>query len=643
MSTSRSSAASDASSSLAALQQTEAAREPVRYTGELQPDPAYYDGRLPHAIGVHHVQVFRATRSTADGGVGFTYNHQPFLVWWRGRFFLQFLAAPRNEHDAPTFTFLCTSADGYAWSQPQVAFPEYRLPAFHLEGTAYPAGLSAVMHQRMGFYVAPNGRLLTVGFYGLCPDASHSPNAGQGVGRVVREIRADGTLGEIHFVRYNRHCGFDERNTSFPFYTASADAEFRAACDALLADRLATLQWWEEDRARDGFFALDPGAVPGAPEFHARMVSSAGAGKAFTWYTRPDGVIVGLWKNQYSALSPDGGRTWTPIVRNRTLRTTGAKTWGQRTSDGRYAIVYNHSATQVNRFPIGALVGDDGRDFPTLLCLGGEVPPRRFHGAHKGAGMHYFRGISEGSTQPPDGALWIAYGVNKEDLWVLRAQVPLTAHETKPVPATEIANVTSLAELTRWNFHLPQWASARIVNDPSTGRRVLELRDADPWDRAQAERVFPAAARARVRFRVQVQEFGAGGVLEIDVQSQRHDRPLRLRIAGDTLSVEGASRAAVAFSRAQWHAVEFDCDCAVGRSTVRVDGATVFADVPFAEATSTVARMVFRNGAWRGRVPAHLVDGSAAKAERIEGGDLEPDARVAPTICRLDEVATETA
>ena len=50
-------------SALAALQRSDSAAEPVRYTGELQPDKAYYDGRLPHAVGVHHIQAYRATRS----------------------------------------------------------------------------------------------------------------------------------------------------------------------------------------------------------------------------------------------------------------------------------------------------------------------------------------------------------------------------------------------------------------------------------------------------------------------------------------------------------------------------------------------------------------------------------------------------
>ena len=74
-------------------------------------------------------------------------------------------------------------------------------------------------------------------------------------------------FGPIYFIRYNRHAGFDEKNTNFPFYKTSNDQEFIAACDSLLADKLVTLQWWEEDRAKDGFYVIDPGGVENAVIF----------------------------------------------------------------------------------------------------------------------------------------------------------------------------------------------------------------------------------------------------------------------------------------------------------------------------------------------------------------------------------------
>jgi hypothetical protein len=111
-------------------------------------------------------------------------------------------------------------------------------------------------------------------------------------------------------------------------------------------------------------------------------------------------VLVGIWKNQYSALSADNGISWTPIAKSTTLWTTGAKTWGQKSEDNRYAIVHNQSATKRNRFPMAVLVGDDGHEFDRLYCLRGEIPPRRYHGLHKNPGVQYFRGISEGNGDP---------------------------------------------------------------------------------------------------------------------------------------------------------------------------------------------------------------------------------------------------
>ena len=104
-----------------------------------------------------------------------------------------------------------TSKDGQNWSDPFVVFPEYTLPEVHVEyenrDVVIPAGMHSIMHQRMGFYVAPNGRLLTSGYYSYCYTLKKSPNTGKGVGRVVREIYKDGSLGPIYFIRYNRRGG----------------------------------------------------------------------------------------------------------------------------------------------------------------------------------------------------------------------------------------------------------------------------------------------------------------------------------------------------------------------------------------------------------------------------------------------------
>lgn len=628
----------------AALANSPLAKEPVIYTGTLQPEKHLYDGGLPHAVGVHSVQVFRANRTHPPGGglLGYTYNHQPYLAYWRGRFYLQFLSALSQEHEPPSNTSLMVSDDGYTWSPPRIVFPEYQLPAIQRDGVNIPAGTFSVMHQRMGFYVAPNGRLLTLGFYGFCETPQHSPNAGNGLGRVVREVRADGSFGPIYFIRYNRHAGFDERNTSFPFYATSQDQGFLDACNALLADKLYTLQWWEEDRARDGFYAIVPDEVAGATRFDAKIVTSQGAGKAFAWYTRPDGMVVGLWKNQYTALSADRGQTWTPISRNTTLRTTGAKTWGQRTDDGRFAIVHAHSATMVNRFPMVAITGEDGHRFDGMYCLQGEVPPRRYRGQYKMVGPQYFRGITEGNGNPPGDHLWMVYSMHKEDIWITRTATPITGRENAPV-AEDFEPIKAAADLARWNLHIPQWTRLHPVAEPGTSNRVLELRDEDPYDHVIAERVFPSAARVQINFRVQARQVAHSTGLEIEVQSQRHQRPMRLRLNQAWLAYDHGRRAhpeQVRIELQRWLEIELALDCATQTYALKVNGRVAKADIPFTEKTEALERIVFRTGPFRGLVPPHLNDGGerpgGMDAEDLPGGDE----RAAPTVFWIDDLRT---
>jgi len=619
------------------------ADEPVRYTGELQPDKAYFDGRLPHAVGLHSIQTFRANRTRpSEGGVtGFTYNHQPYLAYWHGRFYLQYLNGLIEEHVPPTRVSLMTSLDGQAWSPPQVIFPEYILPAIEREGVSIPAGsMYSVMHQRMGFYVAPNGRLLTLAFYGYTATPQNSPNAGNGLGRVVREVKADGTFGPIYFIRYNRHAGFNETNTNFPFYRTSPDAGFLDACETLLADKLFTLQWWEEDRAKDGFFAITPDQVAGAAHFDANITTSAGAGKAFDWYTRPDGVVVGLWKNQYSALSADRGKTWTPIVRSKALEgDSGAKTWGQRTDDGRYAIMQTKSVVSGNRFPMVGMVGADGHLFDTMLCLQGEVPPLRYRGQYKEDGPQYFRGIADGNGNPPGDHLWMVYSMNKEDIWISRTPVPLTG--TTAAPLDENFETGSDAVLDPWNLYLPQWTRAQVVGEPGTDNHVLELRDEEPYDYVVAERIFPSAQHLQVSFRVQARSVRQSNQLEIEVQSQAGMRPMRLRLNQSWLTRDRGRTPGRQYrtSPLEWYRIELDLDCATQSYTMKVNGREFQKNIPFAEPTPSLERIVFRTGPYRGLVPSSIVNDAGERPAGLDTEDLPgADTPVAPSVYWIDDL-----
>ena len=583
----------------------ECVEEPVKYTGSTQPDGNWYDAGLPHAVGAHHYQVFRANRQepVGDHEVGWTYNHQPYLSYWNDKFYLQFLSGEYQEHGPPTCIMLTSSKDGQHWEFPVILFPDYSLPEIKGDGYTVPAGTKAVMHQRMGFYRTSGGKLLASGFYGFSATNRHSPNAGNGLGRVIREVKEDGSFGPVYFIRYNRHAGFDESNTNFPFYKESKDRKFVKACEELLDNKLITLQWWEEDRAKDGFYVIDPADVSGATFFDANVVTSKGAGKALSFYHRPDGIIVALWKNQFSALSDDEGKSWSPIAKNKTLLTTGAKTWGQKTEDGKYVIVHNQSVTRRNRFPMTALVSADGYEYTEMFCLNGEVPQIRYHGIHKNYGTQYFRGIVEGNGDPPGDQAWFVYSMNKEDIWITRARTPILASVAQHVDQG-FDDLSGVGDLDFWNLYMPMWCTVDLVAG-SSGGNALRIKDEEPYDYAVAERVIPSSDRLSVSFRINVTQAERGHYFEFEAQNQEGIRPLKLRFDERLISLDvkkGEFADPVAYSLNKWYEIELLIDAKAGQYDLLLDGNKVRAAVPFQGEIDAIERLVFRTGYYRNNV-----------------------------------------
>ncbi|MBO4351493.1 MAG: hypothetical protein J6A01_11190, partial [Proteobacteria bacterium] len=231
----------------------------IHYTGTTLSNPYLLDGGLAPAIGVHNIQTMRTSRSRgleaplgttvcpakeevlypAEDSKGWTYNHQPMMVYWQGKFWMHFLSDPLGEHIPSGITWMQSSEDGYQWTAPEILFPEYTLPADIMDGKRkvynpdgslhkvstmeqFPnqfrrEGLKAVMHQRVGWYVSSaetGSRLLAIGHYGICLHKKDDPNDGDGIGRVVREVMPDGSLGPVYFFYYNH--GWDASNTNFP-------------------------------------------------------------------------------------------------------------------------------------------------------------------------------------------------------------------------------------------------------------------------------------------------------------------------------------------------------------------------------------------------------------------------------------------
>ena len=544
------------------------AQDTIRYTGSALSNVDYHHGQLSPAIGVHNIQTMRANRGDNNTTTSWTYNHAPMLAYWNNIFYLEYLSNPVGEHIAPGQTLLQSSKDGYSWTAPVVIFPPYKIPdGFVKEGKKDTAKNSyAVMHQRIGFYTSKSKRLFALAYYGIALAKGDDPNDGNGIGRVIREIKADGTYGPIFFLRYNH--SFNEKTTSYPFYRTSVDKGFIAACEEILATPLLMMQTVEEGDRNDPL-------IPLQKDF-----------KAFNYYHLPNGNVVGLWKYALTSISKDEGRTWQyNPTRAPGFVNANAKIWGQRTSDGKYATVYNPSEF---RWPLAISVSDNGLKYKNLLLVNGEITSMRYGGAYKSYGPQYVRGIQELDGKP--GNMWVSYSMNKEDMWVSKIPIPVKDKEIKHIDE-DFSNANAI---NNWNIFSPLWCRVNIEN------KTLALHDADPFDYAKAERVFPNSKKLGVEFSVTSKQ-NDFGLLEIELVDAKGTPCLRLMFdsSGNILTKQGYRNKSLGkYSSGEMLSFQMELNTATRFYTVSINGKDPSNNLCFAPVES-VERIVFRTGITR--------------------------------------------
>ena len=548
------------------------AQDTVRYTGKTLVNADYNHGQLTPVVGVHNIQTFRANREHPElaENFGWTYNHAPMLAYWNNRFYVEYLSDKVGESIPPGQTLLQSSKDGYTWTKPDVIFPVYRIPdGTTKEGRSDVAkDLDAVMHQRMGFYVSTKNVFLVLGFYAISFDAKDDPNDGHGIGRAVREIQADGKYGPIYFIHYNP--GYSEKNTRYPYYTKSKSKAFVEACNELLANKLMTQQWNEEADRKDPLITLQKQY------------------KAFSYYHLPDGRVVGLWKNALTAISTDNGKSWPESAfRAPGFVNSNAKIWGQKTSDGNYATVYNPSEY---RWPLAISTSKNGLDYTDLSLVNGEISPMRYGGNYKSYGPQYVRGIEEGNGKPADGKLWVTYSMNKEDIWVSGIPVPVST-TAKTHVNDDFSKMPAEQALASWNIYSPLWAPVKVENGN------LVLKDKDPFDYAKAERVFPASAKLSTSFSVTPKQDNFG-LLEIELQDEKGMATVRLTF--DTAGVLSAKAGAryknfLKYKAGETYDIKLKLTTANRFYTITVNGKDVLTSLAF-QPVANVSRIVFRTG-----------------------------------------------
>jgi hypothetical protein len=367
----------------AAIAACAGAAEPLSIIGATTATP-----QMPTVLGIKHVEVLHALAS------GWTYNHHVDMAAWKGRLYVAWDQCEKDEDVGVSREVYSTSADGERWSPPQLLFPQ---------------GQSTAL--RMYFFVAPNGKMLAIA--GLRRGVNTADEAKKG-GLIVREVRADHSLGDVFTLR-------DAKEP--PTYRRAPDLVFVAACEQVLANK-PFLEQQDYGRLLDQrkmkWHDLNrwPADEPSRVHFPDRF------GKAMCFFHRGDGALVGVMKWGWVTISRDEGETWTQPTRPPTLVTGMAKIWGQRTSNGRYILFYNPDLEK--RWPLVMLHGDDGVTFGDMRIVRGDHPPLRFPGLYKVDGPQYVRGVSEWSSDGSwnDDGVWIAYSMGKEDIWVSRIPPP---------------------------------------------------------------------------------------------------------------------------------------------------------------------------------------------------------------------------
>ncbi len=554
--------------------------EAPKYTEKEFADLSKSDGRLKHTSGVFSRQILRANREHPEmaDGEGNTYNHAPDMTFWNGYFWVQYLSNRKDEHEPGGLSFISRSKDGISWEKPHISFAKLLLPSkdnLCSDGTIVhiPENTFAVMHQRTAFYVAPNRKLLTTGFYGYSPDHA-VPWEKNGLGRVVREVFPDGTMGPVYFIYVMYSSGWKKEDLPYPEYREAENQDFIDACNALLNDRFETQQWAEEHGNDCEHVFLKT-----HNEVYSKYENKPY--QAFTRYHINKNTVVALWKHGITGISFDDGENWL-IKKEPSFATTGAKAWGEKTSDGKYALFYINSISSEHRYPLVSLVSDDGINFHGISSVFGEVPPRRYEGLNKDFGPQYIRGICENNEEKPDDAVWLTYSVNKEDIWVSRISVPIKAYPDYYFGSSFDNNMY----LEPWNIYSTCFATVENING------AMVLTDKDPLDFAKAELNFPACDKFSVEIDIRCEKYEKA--LEIELCDEKGTVCERLYIENGSLFGRNTSvKQFIGGFDEKRHRITIEQNCVECESIVFLDGEKA-CSIRNMQKVNAVSRLIIR-------------------------------------------------
>jgi hypothetical protein len=167
-------------------------------------------------------------------------------------------------------------------------------------------------------------------------------------------------------------------------------------------------------------------AASGAAAAHERRLSREIEPSLFR---RADGCAVMVFRDeelsfrQLASESCDRGVSWTTPVLTAMPDARAKQSAGNLPGGAAYLV--NAPNSDRPRLPLAVTLSPDGRVFDQSFRLRGQgdLQPLRFEGKYKRPGYHYPKSVVW------NGALWVGYAANKEDVQVTR--VPLPALEKR--------------------------------------------------------------------------------------------------------------------------------------------------------------------------------------------------------------------
>lgn len=351
---------------------------------------------LKPAAGTQTFTVFAPSEATDR------FSNGVVLMPFKGRLYAQWQSSARDEDAPDTWVAYSVSDNGETWPAPTVLAR---------------AGEGGLMRSSGGWWT--DGETL-VAYVNVWPDGFQSGAGGYAEYRLSRDgetwsepRRVMGTDGrpvegvieqDPHLIDGRLMTGFHMRPGMIagPFYT----------------DDPLGLSGWTPGQMQNL-----PRDASGAAAEHEKRLSREIEPSLFE---RGDCAVMvfrdeELSFRQIASESCDRGVTWTtPVLTD--MPDARAKQSAGNLPDGT-AYLVNAPNTDRPRMPLAVTLSNDGRVFDRSFLLrgAGDLQPLRYEGQYKRSGYHYPKSIVW------NGALYVGYATNKEDVQVTR--VPLAALE----------------------------------------------------------------------------------------------------------------------------------------------------------------------------------------------------------------------